>query len=167
MALCTSLGLVSFWFWFDPGLVQVRVLFDIGEATDLKSVLRVEGVAVHRRHGIGSIFSIFESGENKSAGERSVFALHTAAIHAPFALACLVVPGHEHVLRLQRRSLPAKFLRDLGKQLLELALVDDRDTIDDQDVVEALVILDLVSGLCGSDFTEGWKLRTDFASMSE
>lgn len=89
--------------------------------------------------------------------------------NVPFALASVVVPRQVHILGLQRGTLSPELLRDPRQQLLELRLVDDGDAIHDEDVVQALIVLDLVSACRGQGLSKYTDMRrkTDFASMSE
>ena len=66
---------------------------------------------------------------------------------SPLALPSGVVPRYGNICRLDGRTLASEFLRDLVKELGSLALVDDRYAIHNQDVVEALLVLHLVSEL--------------------
>lgn len=64
---------------------------------------------------------------------------------APFALALRIVPWHVDVFRLYGAAFTREVLCDLLQELVQLRLIDDGDTVDDKNVVKALIILDLIS----------------------
>lgn len=131
----THFRFVGFGFGFHPSLVHVHVLFDIGEAGDVEGVLCVEGMAVHGYHGVCCILSIFERGEQKSAGQLVNYQEPTVLVYTPFALSRTVIPRQVHIIGLNGCSFLPELLRDPRQQLLQLRLVDDGDTIYDQEVV--------------------------------
>lgn len=63
----------------------------------------------------------------------------------PFALASSIIPWHKNITGFDMCPPFSKLLADLCQQLVELGLVDDRNSINNNDVVEAFFSLNLIS----------------------
>jgi hypothetical protein len=77
-----------------------------------------------------------------------------------------VVPRQENIFGLNWNAFPRKLFADFCDEFLLLGLVDDRNAVDHEHVVEAVVIVDLVSG---GELRPGVYMgyHAHFASMSE
>lgn len=65
--------------------------------------------------------------------------------YAPFAFPRGFIPWHKDVILFNRHTFSGEFFAYLGEESLEFRVVDDGNTVNDERIIEAAVVIDFVS----------------------